>query len=89
MTEISPGKAERLVILNEECAEVCAIISKIFRHGFDSYHPDDPSTTNLVLLEYEINDVLAIINEMKNKGDISSKYDAARWEKKKKWTHFQ
>jgi hypothetical protein len=52
---------ERLVILNEECSEVQHIISKILRHGMDSFHPDSPEITNTFLLQEELGDLLYAI----------------------------
>lgn len=52
---------EILNILLEECAEVTQAISKIFRFGFESCHPDTPNTTNRKHLTEEIGDLLAMI----------------------------
>ena len=59
---IHPRNVEGLAILNEECSEVQHIISKILRHGFDSYNPNDPHhTENTKLLQSEIGDLLHAI----------------------------
>jgi hypothetical protein len=52
---------EALVILQEECAEVSQIISKIHRFGPDS-KPPTSNETNLSLLHKEIGDLLCMIN---------------------------
>lgn len=52
---------EALVILQEECAEVSQIISKIHRFGPDS-KPPTSNETNLTLLHKEIGDLLCMIN---------------------------
>jgi len=55
--ELSPGQAERLAILLEECGEVVQICGKILRHGYESYHPKDYfETSNRELLRDEICD---------------------------------
>lgn len=45
----------------EEAAEVAQIALKAQQFGFDSFHPDDPDTTNLDLLRGELNDLLAVV----------------------------
>jgi hypothetical protein len=47
---LTPAEAERLALLLEELGEAQQIIGKILRHGYESYHPDDPETTNRTLL---------------------------------------
>ena len=44
--KLTPAEDERLAMLAEECAEVIQIVSKIQRHGYDSWHPDDPLKTH-------------------------------------------
>lgn len=48
-------------ILQEECAEVIQIVSKIRRFGELNFHPDTPNTTNLLRLHEELGDVMAMI----------------------------
>lgn len=55
---LTPAQAERLAILMEEMAEASQVIGKILRHGFDSCHPQDKTTTNRDLLFKELTDVL-------------------------------
>ncbi len=57
---LTPAEAERLALLIEEAAEVQQIATKILRHGFNSYHPDDPTRkTNRELLQAELTDLAA------------------------------
>lgn len=65
MTQLTPYQMELLGILQEECAEVIQIISKIRRFGIDSYNPTDPNVTNMDLLNLEIADVQALIEMIK------------------------
>lgn len=52
---------EALDLLQEECAEIIQIISKIRRFGFDSYSPfDEKKRTNLSLLLDEMGDYEAV-----------------------------
>lgn len=69
---ISECERKRLVVLSEECAEIIQIASKIQRFGFESYHPDDPDTTNRTLLEREIADAMAVIGMLIANNDIDS-----------------
>lgn len=70
VNELSPAQEERLVILTEEANEVGKEVCKILRHGYFSYHPDDPQTINRELLQNEIIDLLGVLYEMVRKGDI-------------------
>lgn len=66
MTQLTPYQMELLGILQEECAEVIQIISKIRRFGIDSYNPtEDPNVTNMDLLNLEIADVQALVEMIK------------------------
>jgi len=63
MTRRAQQIDEALNLLQEECAEIIQIISKIRRFGFDSYHPDDETKrSNLSLLHDEIGDFDTIKN---------------------------
>jgi NTP pyrophosphatase (non-canonical NTP hydrolase) len=58
---------EALDLIQEECAEIIQIISKIRRFGFSSYNPYDPSgDTNLELLHDEIGDFLTLYAYLRN-----------------------
>ena len=66
------SELERLAILAEECAEVQQIVSKIIRHGFDSYNPyDENKTSNRELLEKELGDLLFAMNLCVDNEDIN------------------
>lgn len=74
MNDLNPDQLERLAILNEECAEVQHIISKIIRHGFDSHNPNgDNDISNTELLEKEIGDVLTAIALVVDNHDVDGK----------------
>lgn len=62
--ELTPAETERLVLVIEECAEVQQIISKILRHGYESYHPKDSSKSNRQLLEKELGDLQHVIHRL-------------------------
>lgn len=58
----SDSESEVLNLIQEECAEVIQIISKIHRFGFDSYHPTDPTKEiNRSRFESEMGDLLALV----------------------------
>lgn len=69
---LTPAEHERLAILMEEMAEAIAIGGKILRHGYDSYNPfDEHCTTNRVLLQEELADVMQAIEMLSKSGDIN------------------
>ncbi len=91
MTE---AEKERLVMLAEECAEVIQVVGKILRHGYESYHPNDPRrVTNRDLLINELRDIEGVMFGMSLNGDIKPPRigsDPGKvWEKKLRWTHHQ
>ncbi len=60
---------ELLGLLQEECAEVIQIVSKIRRFGLDSYNPYEPEKgNNQTLFEHEVGDVFLIIDLLKERG---------------------
>ena len=70
-TNIDAFAEECLTVLQEECAEVVQIISKIRRFGAESWRPDDEKKfTNVELLEFEIGDVLTMIDFLLEEGFI-------------------
>ena len=90
MTE---AERERLAMLAEECAEVIQMVGKILRHGYDSYHPNDPHETNRFRLQEELLDISAVLGKMNDRGDITfqatEKEVNERWKRKLRWTHHQ
>ena len=66
------NKKEReiLNIALEECAEVTQAISKVFRFGFESCHPDNPNWTNRDHLTEEVGDLMCMIHLMMQQGII-------------------
>lgn len=90
--DLSPKQAELLAMLAEEAGEVVQVVGKILRHGLDSYHPDDPQTTNAVLLRKELTDLAAICAAMSSTGmigPITSKDTSDAWNKKLRYAHHQ
>lgn len=62
-----------LDILQEECAEVIQIISKIRRFGLESTNPYDPEHlrfTNLVKLHDELGDVQGMVDLLNDQNGI-------------------
>lgn len=82
---------ELLDMLAEEAAEVIQAIMKIKRHGIESYHPDDPSTSNRDLLKDEMTDLKAVLLEVEEYivGDINGRQMNETWMRKLKYTHHQ
>jgi NTP pyrophosphatase (non-canonical NTP hydrolase) len=58
---INNKEHEIMSIMQEECAECIQAVSKIFRFGFDSKHPEK-SYDNREHLEEEVGDLLAMID---------------------------
>jgi hypothetical protein len=69
----TPAEAERLELLAEEAAEVIQMVMKIQRHGYESYHPENPGTSNRQLLEKEIGHFLFAMRFMQQRSDIRGK----------------
>jgi hypothetical protein len=92
MTE---AEKERLYMLAEEAGEIVQIVGKILRHGYESYHPSDPlRTTNQILLQNELNDLICIVNRMNLVNDIDinlsdTTLHEEKWSKKLKYTKYQ
>lgn len=74
-SKLTDAEAERLELLQEECAEVIQAICKIKRHGFESdkshYHAASPSETNRRALSREIGHVISSIQRLYRRGDIT------------------
>jgi NTP pyrophosphatase (non-canonical NTP hydrolase) len=70
---LTPAQAERLAFLAEECAEVIQAVTKIQRHGFDSYNPDAPQKgDNRHQLEVELGDLTAAMGLCNDGGDVDA-----------------
>lgn len=80
---------EVMDILQEECAEVIQMVSKIRRFGLDEMHLKD-GETNRFLLNEELGDLLAMIDLLQSfnivtaEGLTAAKH--AKIEKLKKWS---
>lgn len=91
--KLTPAEAERLAMLAEECAEVIVEINKALRHGFYSYHPDQPHLMNHIRIAKELVDVEAVVNMMFEAGDLSYARTGSRvaeaMQKKLRFAHHQ
>lgn len=68
--QLTPAETERLALLLEELGEAQQIIGKILRHGYESFNPYEPTTSNRQLLTKELGDVLTAIDFLLDYGDI-------------------
>ena len=50
----------------EECGELLQCVGKGERFGWDNFHPDRPTTTNLEELEIELEDLNMAVGALKN-----------------------
>lgn len=69
--QLNPSEVERLALLVEEMGEAQQAIGKIFRHGYESKHPDG-GPTNRKALEQELGDVEYIGGMLKSYGDLNA-----------------
>lgn len=83
---ISNKEHEIMSILQEESAEIIQAVSKIFRFGYNSKHPDKDQTNREHLAE-EIGDILAMI-ELLIKNEIVD-WQAVESAKNKKYKKLQ
>ena len=67
---LSNAEAERLALIAEEAGEVVQAVTKILRHGYESYHPNS-RLNNREDLESEIGDFEAAVDLLQRKGDVS------------------
>lgn len=66
-----------LTILSEECAEVIKDVSKALRFGLDDYPPDSTKeNTNKKRIAYELNDIIAVAQMLKNEQYIDNFMDS-------------
>ncbi len=92
---LTPAQAERLEMLAEEAAEVVQCCTKILRHGYDSYHPDDvDGKSNRDYLVAEVKEVTAVaVGLMHQAGDLNLNTTDREMEllvkRKLKYTHHQ
>ena len=84
---LTPAEAERLAMMAEECCEVVQACMKIFRHGYESHHPNDPLTSNRVILTEEFADVEAVAVLMNDDFAPIDPFD--RVKRKLQYTHHQ
>lgn len=91
-----PTKAENemLDILQEECAEVIQAISKIKRHGWDSYNPDIlAAPTNQDHFSDEVAQLLTVVGMLMGGNRLSEVRMGEEAKRKeanlKKYTHYQ
>ena len=59
--KITPTEAEICNILLEECAECIQAVSKVFRFGWDSCHPETPNFSNKEHLTEELGDLICMV----------------------------
>ena len=88
---LAPAEAERLAMLAEEAAEVIQAVGKILRHGYTSYHPDEPDLDNRTLLMNELADFNSVQLLMEGSGDVFRTGDEIERVLKRKltYTHHQ
>ncbi|MCL4525553.1 MAG: hypothetical protein M1492_03465 [Gammaproteobacteria bacterium] len=68
---LSDAQSERLALLVEEMGEAVQAVGKILRHGYASVNPDAPEVgNNRVRLVHEMGDILAVIQLIKDAGDL-------------------
>lgn len=88
--QLTPAEAERLAMLAEECGELVQVVGKILRHGYESYHPENPTETNRDLLANEVCDLLAVIQMMDADFNVGGGLDPdAAIAKKMRFAHHQ
>lgn len=69
--KVTAEESEILNILAEECSESVQAITKIFRFGWSSCHPDKPNWTNKEHLTEELGDLIAMIGILVKKDILS------------------
>lgn len=91
--QLTPAQAERLALLIEECSEVIHAATKVLRHGYRSYHPNNPNVNNCVNLERELGDLKFAVHLMYERRDVDEGFINACLESKrenvKKYLHHQ
>lgn len=95
--KLTPGEAERLAMLAEEAGEIVQAVTKVLRHGYDSFHPNELESTdpsdNRMDLAREVGDLWGIVEEMCELGDIDADLvDEAcdgKWQRARRYAHHQ
>ena len=90
--KLTHAEIERLALLAEECGEVIQAVSKILRHGYESYNPlDTNKETNRTLLEKELGDLQEAKRIMLAADDIHDSnikiYAQSKYERVKQYLH--
>jgi hypothetical protein len=91
-TGLTHAQRERLEMLAEEAAEIVQACTKILRHGYGSFHPDNPADLNRYILLKELTDLWAVYERMALHHDLPSidfLSSGKVWANKMKWTHHQ
>ena len=87
---VSDKEHEIMSIMQEECAECIQAVSKIFRFGFDSKHPEK-TYDNREHLEEEVGDLLAMIDLLLENETVScanvNKARRKKFEKLQQWSN--
>lgn len=89
---LTEAQRERLEMLAEEASEVVHAVTKILRHGYDSYNPHEPGAgSNRDQLVRELADFDAVSLTMIHEGDfpLAGVDYAERWMRKLRFTHHQ
>lgn len=95
---LTPAEIERLVMLNEACAQVQHAISKTLRYGYSSSHPsvhdyDRGRVNNRTMLAHEIGSLFyhtsLLISVKDVPGETVSTQAGYRGEQIKPWTQHQ
>jgi hypothetical protein len=63
--ELDDKEVLNLVRLVEELAELSMATTKMLRFGPYNYHPDRPNSSNIAEWRREIDDVIAVLKEMR------------------------
>lgn len=92
-TGLTDAERERLTMLAEEAAEIVQAVTKILRHGYESFNPDRPQDgTNRDQLRREYVQLCGIGSQMMRVGDLPKGTGTEireAWQKKLRYTHFQ
>lgn len=87
--KLTPAEAERLAMLAGEAAKVIVEINKILRHGYESFHPNEPGISNRSRLTREVADFHAVAIMMEDDLTSDAQPPSVIIAKKKRYTHHQ